>query len=145
MHIGSGALCECIPPLLSTTYSDLTFNRREYEDEVAAKVLANLKPALKKNPKARVFVNELFIPRLVVAEDRVNAAASQHTSRQQSGWPIVTQMQQLGGQQLFSGKERTFEEIRNIGEMAGLRFVKYHRFRMFTGAAEFELPSSPKL
>ncbi|KAK4944640.1 hypothetical protein LTR10_016074 [Elasticomyces elasticus] len=118
---------------------------REYEDEVAAKVLANLKPALKKNPKARVFVNELFIPRLVVAQDKVNAAASQHTSRQQSGWPIVTQMQQLGGQQLFSGKERTFEEIKNIGEMAGLRFVKYHRFRMFTGAAEFELPSTPKL
>lgn len=108
-------------------------------------MLANLKPALKKNPKARVFVNELFIPRLVIPESKANTAASQLTSRQQSGWPVVTQMQQLGGQQLFSGKERTFEEIRNIGEMAGLRFVKYHRFKMFTGAAEFELPSPPKL
>ncbi|KIW53414.1 hypothetical protein PV05_08989 [Exophiala xenobiotica] len=118
---------------------------REYEDDVAAKVLANLKPALKKNPKARVFVNELFVPRLITSKNMANEAASQQISRQQSGWPLITQMQQLGGQQLFSGKERTFEEIKNIGEMAGLRFVKYHRFRMFTGVAEFELPSSPKL
>ncbi len=121
------------------------FARREYEDDVAAKVLANLKPALKKNPKARVFVNELFVPRLITSKNMANEAASQQISRQQSGWPLITQMQQLGGQQLFSGKERTFEEIKNIGEMAGLRFVKYHRFRMFTGVAEFELPSSPKL
>jgi hypothetical protein len=120
-------------------------DRREYEDDVAAKVLANLKPALKKNPKARVFVNELFVPRLITSKNKANEAASQQISLQQSGWPMITQMQQLGGQQLFSGKERTFEEIKNIGEMAGLRFVKYHRFRMFTGVAEFELPSSPKL
>lgn len=112
---------------------------------MAAKVLANLKPALRKNPKARVFVNELFIPRLITSKDKADHAASQFTSKQQSGWPLVTQMQQLGGQQLFSGKERTFEEIKNIGEMAGLQFVQYHRFRMFTGAAEFQLPSSPKL
>ncbi|KAK5258995.1 hypothetical protein LTR40_006800 [Exophiala xenobiotica] len=118
---------------------------REYEDDVAAKVLANLKPALKKNPKARVFVNELFVPRLITSKNKANEAASPQISRQQSGWPMITQMQQLGGQQLFSGKERTFEEIKNIGDMAGLRFVKYHRFRMFTGVAEFELPSSPKL
>ncbi|OQV09306.1 hypothetical protein CLAIMM_13440 [Cladophialophora immunda] len=118
---------------------------REYEDDVAAKVLAMLKPALKKNRKARVIVNELFIPRLVASKETANQTASRNNSRQQSGWPMVTQMQQLGGQQLFSGKERTFEDIRKIGEMAGLRFVKYHRFRMFTGAAEFELPSSPSL
>lgn len=54
-------------------------------------------------------------------------------------------MQQLGGQQLFSGKERTLEEIRRIGEAAGLEFIKYHRFRMFTGAAEFGLPATAKL
>ncbi|EXJ68173.1 uncharacterized protein A1O5_08788 [Cladophialophora psammophila CBS 110553] len=120
-------------------------HRREYEDEVAAKVLANLKPALRMNPKARVFVNELFIPRLITPQAASSSTASQNMSIQQSGWPMITQMQQLGGQQLFSGKERTFEEIRNIGEMAGLRFVKYHRFRMFTGVAEFELPSSSKL
>ncbi|KAK6369506.1 hypothetical protein LTS17_009412 [Exophiala oligosperma] len=118
---------------------------REYEDATAAQVLANLKPALRKNPKARVFVNELFIPRLTTTAVAARDAASQHLSKQQSGWPLVTQMQQLGGQQLFSGKERTFDEIKKIGESAGLRFVKYHRFRMFTGVAEFELPTSPKL
>lgn len=118
---------------------------REYEDDVAASILANLKPALRKNPKARVFVNELFVPRLITSKSQANRPVSQYTSKQQSGWPMVTQMQQLGGQQLFSGKERTFEEIRKIGETAGLQFVKYHRFRMFTGAAEFALPTSPKL
>lgn len=125
--------------------AELNSCSREYEDDVAAKVLANLKPAMTKNPQARVFVNELFIPRLITPNQARTTAASLNTSKQQSGWPMITQMQQLGGQQLFSGKERTFEEIRNIGEMAGLKFVKYHRLRMFTGVAEFELLSSPKL
>ena len=125
--------------------AELNSCSREYEDDVAAKVLANLKPAMTKNPNARVFVNELFIPQLITPDQAGNTAASLNTSKEQSGWPMVTQMQQLGGQQLFSGKERTFEEIRNIGEMAGLKFVKYHRFRMFTGVAEFKFLSSPKL
>ena len=118
---------------------------REYEDNIAVDVLANLKPALKKNRKARVFVNELFIPRLISQEAEASEAVSLHASKEQSGWPMVTQMQQFGGQQLFGGKERTFEEIKQIGEQAGLRFVKYHRFRMFTGVAEFELPPGPNL
>lgn len=108
-------------------------------------MLANLKPALKKNPKAKVIVNELFVPSLITPEQSANTPASKNLPQNQSGWPSICHMQQLGGQQLFSGKERTFDDIVRIGEAAGLRLVKYHKFRMFTGAAEFELLASPKL
>lgn len=48
-------------------------------------------------------------------------------------------MMSLSTMVLMGGKERTFADIVKIGEKAGLRFIRFHQFRMFTGTVEFEI------
>lgn len=116
-------------------------NSRDYDDETSARLLAQLVPALKKNPKAKVLVNELIIPSLITPRSSVeaNVPASQRLPPNQSGYPQACHMMQLSTMVLMGGKERTFGDIVKIGRAAGLRVSKFHQLRMFTGTIEFEL------
>ncbi|OIW35198.1 S-adenosyl-L-methionine-dependent methyltransferase [Coniochaeta ligniaria NRRL 30616] len=112
---------------------------RDYEDEVSARILAQLIPALRKNPKAKVLVNELIVPSLITSPTTADTPASRRLPPAQSGYPTTCHMMSLSTMVLMGGKERTFRDIVKIGESAGLKFSKFHQFRMFTGTVEFEL------
>jgi hypothetical protein len=115
-------------------------NRRDYEDDISTKILAQLIPALRKNPKAKVLVNELIVPSLITpSAASADAPASRRLPAAQSGYPSTCHMMSLSTMVLMGGKERTFGDIVKIGENAGLRFSRFHQFRMFTGTVEFEL------
>lgn len=114
--------------------------RRDYEDHVSAKILAQLIPALRKNPKAKVLVNELIVPTLLTPSTSTDTPASRRLPAAQSGYPSTCHMMSLSTMVLMGGKERTFGDIVKIGESAGLKFSRFHQFRMFTGTVEFELP-----
>lgn len=114
-------------------------NRRDYEDDVSVKILAQLVPALRKNPKAKVLVNELIVPSLITPPAAADAPASRRLPGEQSGYPTTCHVMSLSTMALMGGKERTFGDIVKIGEKAGLRFSRFHQFRMFTGTVEFEL------
>ncbi|KAK5211518.1 hypothetical protein LTR41_002979 [Exophiala xenobiotica] len=125
-----------------TTIADVYWLRgvvRDYEDDVSAEILRQLIPALKKNPRARVLVNELIVPSLITPPSTANAPASQHLPTEQSAYPSTCHVMSLSTMVLMGGKERTFSDIVKIGEKAGLRFRRFHQFRMFTGTVEFEL------
>lgn len=114
-------------------------HRRDYEDDVAVKILAQLIPALRKNPKAKVLVNELIVPTLITPSASTDAPASRRLPAAQSGYPTTCHMMSLSTMALMGGKERTFGDIVKIGLRAGLKLSRFHQFRMFTGTVEFEL------
>ncbi|KAI1611801.1 S-adenosyl-L-methionine-dependent methyltransferase [Exophiala viscosa] len=114
---------------------------RDYDDDTSARLLAQLVPALKKNPRAKVLVNELIVPSLITPQSQIeaNTPAAKRLPPNQSGYPQACHMMQLSTMVLMGGKERTFGDIVKIGRAAGLRVSKFHQFRMFTGTIEFEL------
>lgn len=46
---------------------------RDYDDETSARLLGQLVPALRKNPRAKVLVNELIIPTLMSPQSQTEA------------------------------------------------------------------------
>lgn len=139
MSIGFEVLCMYTLLRKACIVADM-LHRRDYEDDVSANILAQLIPALRKNPKAKVLVNELIVPSLITPYASADAPASQCLPAAQSGYPTTCHMMSLSTMALMGGKERTFGDIVKIGESAGLRFSRFHQFRMFTGTVEFELP-----
>ena len=114
-------------------------NSRDYPDDVAQKIFESLRPALEKNPKAKILVNELIIPSFITPVEKPNIPASECLPPSQSGYPETCHMMQINTMALMGGKERTYSDIVKIGKAAGLKVSKFHQLRMFTGTIEFEL------
>jgi len=125
-----------------TTDADVYWLRgviRDYQDEVSQKILENLRCALERNLKARILVNELIIPSLITPASAPDQPAADNLPPSQSAYPDTCHMMQLSTMILMGGKERTFADLAKIGEAAGLKVVKFHQLRMFTGTIEFGL------
>ena len=107
---------------------------REYSDEDASKPLAAIVPALKKNPAARLLINEIILPTLVISDtdSKNNKPVSDYIPSQQSSCVDMAHMMTMNTWTMFGGKERTFEEMKSVIEKAGLRIDKFYKFRTFT-------------
>jgi hypothetical protein len=106
---------------------------------VSQKILEHLRGALERNPKSRILVNELIIPSLITPASAADQPAADNLPPSQSAYPDTCHMMQLSTMILMGGKERTFADLVKIGEAAGLKVVKFHQLRMFTGTIEFGL------
>src|SRR5271168_5108820 len=101
---------------------------REYSDEDAIKPLAAVVPALKKNPAARLLINEIILPTLVISDaDTKNKPISDCIPSQQSSCIDMAHMMTMNTWTMFGGKERTFEEMKSVIETAGLRIDKFYK------------------
>ncbi|CAK7216700.1 hypothetical protein SCUCBS95973_002895 [Sporothrix curviconia] len=108
----------------------------DYTDAECVQVLRQIAPQLQRNHSARVLINEIVKPSLVVSDEQRDQPASSLVSRKQSAFLEMSSLMQLHTTAFLNGKERSYDDFAQLFADAGYRIVRYNRLHVFTAIIE---------
>ncbi|CAK7238123.1 hypothetical protein SEUCBS140593_010349 [Sporothrix eucalyptigena] len=127
---------------IQTTEADAYWLRgvlHDYTDADCVRILHTVANQLQQNPQARVLINEIVKPSMVVPEHDKDAPASNAAVRTQSAFLEMSSLMQLHTTAFLAGKERSYDEFQLLFAQAGYRIARYHHLHLFTAIMELEL------
>ena len=97
---------------------------------------------MEKTPGSRVIINEVLTSSPTITGDQSETrveSPSHLVPKTQSRLPDLANLMTWSTYFLFGGKERSYAEIEDLLEQAGLKVTRFFPFRSFTAMIEAEL------
>ncbi|CAO2650466.1 Nn.00g017580.m01.CDS01 [Neocucurbitaria sp. VM-36] len=111
----------------------------DYNDEDCITILKHLIPRLQENSHARVVINEIVQPSIIIDPSNPHEPASGGLQYEQSAFPEVTALMQLHTTAFMGGMERAYEEFEALFKRAGFEIANFKKLQHFTCIMELRL------
>ncbi|CAK7227435.1 hypothetical protein SCUCBS95973_006542 [Sporothrix curviconia] len=104
----------------------------DYTEEECITILQNVAPRLRKNPKARILINEIVKPSLLTPDPKAEGPASKRVPRTQSAFIEMSSIMQLHSTAFLAGRERSYYDFRDLFDKAGYRIEHFQQLHLFS-------------
>lgn len=119
---------------------NLCLYSRDYDDDDALQILRQAVDAMKGRPKTRLVINEIIYGSPGIIDDVwTQQAASQMIPQQQSALVEIANIMAMNATVLFGGRERSWTEMEDLIQRAGLVVERFFKPRTFVTTIECRL------